>query len=94
MAETEAGLTIAEARKRKGLTQAQLGDIVGVQSTQVSHWETGMHAVPRHRVAAVADALDLTEDEVTSISTPSKRQLDRIEGKLDQVLDRLLGDES
>lgn len=32
---------IAEARKRKGLTQAQLAELVGVDQALVSRWESG-----------------------------------------------------
>jgi DNA-binding XRE family transcriptional regulator len=34
------------ARKRAGLTQAQLADRLEVQQQAVSHWETGKVSVP------------------------------------------------
>lgn len=51
------GLRIAEARKREGLTQAQLGEMVGTSQQIVANYETGTRHIPAWRLVCVADAL-------------------------------------
>ena len=58
------GNFIYELRQRKGLTQKQLGDMVGVTNKAVSKWETGA-ALPRiEYLRAIAAALGCTEEEL------------------------------
>lgn len=41
---------VAAARKAKGLTQAQLAKMVGVEQSMVSHWETGRLAPSKEKL--------------------------------------------
>lgn len=36
------GTKIADLRKKKGLTQAQLADLLNISNKTVSRWETGV----------------------------------------------------
>lgn len=55
---------IHEYLVRTGITDAELGDLVGVHQTQISRWKRGT-GVPRASfVSAIAEVLDLPEDEV------------------------------
>lgn len=42
MDETNIGAVISELRKRRGLTQERLAEMVGVSPPAVSKWETGV----------------------------------------------------
>lgn len=54
------GSNIAEHRRRRDLTQTELGQLVGVHFTTVSKWELGKVEPTRHHKAAVAKALRTT----------------------------------
>ena len=42
------GKFISENRKRKGLTQEQLGNILGVSNKTISRWENGVSQTKRY----------------------------------------------
>ncbi len=51
------GLRIAYRRMRLGLTQEQLGDLVGVTGSNISHWENARFVTPTEVIPALATAL-------------------------------------
>ncbi len=52
-------IAMAEARKRKGLTQVQLAKKVGMPQSQIARIESGNHNVTLGTLNRVASALDL-----------------------------------
>lgn len=57
-------IKIKAQRQAKNLTQAQLGKTLGVGASTVAMWEMG-EAMPRAgKLAALAEALDCTIDEL------------------------------
>ncbi len=64
------GEFIADRRKRKGLSQFQLGKLVGVTDKAVSKWENN-EAMPRlEHYIKLADILEFSlEEAMTSSST-------------------------
>jgi transcriptional regulator with XRE-family HTH domain len=95
------GKTIARRRRELGITQRELADRAGVrEASTVSRWERGERAP--NDLEVVARALESTAVEmlagITQGGQASRRsdddyraQLDRIEGKLDELLAILLG---
>lgn len=55
---------IAELRVAKQLTQEGLADILDLDKTAVSHWETGIARPDQSRLPAVAGALGVSVDEL------------------------------
>lgn len=55
------GDLIAIGRKAKGLTQAELGEIVGVTQVAINRYESGDREPDDHMVRSLAEALGLTE---------------------------------
>lgn len=53
-------LHIAEWRDKRGLTQQQLADRLGVSDVTVSRWETRRRKPDRNAQAAICEALDIT----------------------------------
>ncbi|MFE2073742.1 helix-turn-helix domain-containing protein [Streptomyces misionensis] len=53
------GLQIREARRRKGLSQMQLGERIGCDHKTISRWENGHHPPDLNDLLLVADALDV-----------------------------------
>lgn len=51
-------------RVRKGLSQEQLGKLIGVGYGAVSKWETGKTDPRFDKVSKLAKALDVSEDEI------------------------------
>jgi len=58
----QVGERIREARKRKGLSQEQLGEKLGLSFQAVSTWETGKFIPDADHLPALAKALDLSLD--------------------------------
>lgn len=56
---------IAEARKRSGKSQDVIAVEVGVNQTQISHWETAKLRVPPEKALALANALDVHPEEIS-----------------------------
>lgn len=55
---------IRELRQQRGITQAQLAALVGVQQNTASQWETGDRRPPSIILPRLADALGCTIDEL------------------------------
>lgn len=60
------GNFLAELRKEHNLTQAELGDKLGVTNKTVSRWETGNYMPPVEMLEALSDLYGLTINELLS----------------------------
>ena len=65
------GENIRKYRKKRGLTQGQLGDIIGVKNNTISQYEKGRNSPEQNMIYAIANALgvnvgDLFPDTTTS----------------------------
>lgn len=56
--ETSPGVVISRARQRKGWTQQQLADALGVYQVTVARWETDVHFPLRH-AGAIEEVLGI-----------------------------------
>jgi len=79
------GRRIAEARKREGLTQAQLGKALGVSQQVVADYENGSRHIPAWRLVRVADALGVDIMELLGRG----RQAPRKRGPTPKILKQL-----
>jgi transcriptional regulator with XRE-family HTH domain len=61
---TDFGQRMADARERAGLTQQQLAERLGTSQRAVAHWERDPVALRPDQIAAVADALNVSTDEL------------------------------
>ncbi|MBO5034619.1 MAG: helix-turn-helix transcriptional regulator, partial [Oscillospiraceae bacterium] len=66
--------TIAALRKEKGLTQEQLGALVGVSAQAVSKWEKG-GAPDVELLPAIADTLGVTMDTLFGRSADKREDI-------------------
>ena len=65
------GLKIKEARIAKGLTQQELGEIVGVQKSALAKYENGrVINIKRSTMQKIASALNIRPSELLFDSTP------------------------
>ena len=62
------GQRIAERRKALGLTQPELGNLIGQKQSAISHWETGGRAVEVENIIKLAAALNTTADHLMGIT--------------------------
>lgn len=68
------GQRIADQRKAQDLTQAQLGELVGVTQQQIASFETGRRRMPISTLPLLAKALAVSiESLVGEPSRPGKR---------------------
>jgi transcriptional regulator with XRE-family HTH domain len=93
----EIGRRIAEARKEAGgMTQEELGELVGVSVRSIAAWELGDVIPYRHlkeleKATGASAAWFLHGAESTDVRD---QQLDEISRKLDEILRRLDGEEA
>jgi transcriptional regulator with XRE-family HTH domain len=77
---------LAQLREAAGLTQAQLGERVGVHSSNIAFWELS-GTPPRGEVLPkLAQALNVTIDELLG-ATPPKPKKQAAKGRLQQVFE-------
>ncbi len=58
------GNLIANLRRGRGLTQSELGELLGVTNKTVSRWETGSYMPPAESMCELAKTLGVTVDEL------------------------------
>lgn len=58
------GESIAELRRAKGLTQAQLAEMIDLEQEAVSRWERGARVPTLHRLQQLSDALECSVDQL------------------------------
>ena len=69
----ELGQKIKEARLQKGLTQQELGDIVGLQKSAIAKYENGRVVnIKRSTLQKLAKALDLRGSDLIIESNPKE----------------------
>lgn len=82
------GTRIAERRKAQDLTQAQLGELVGITQQQIASFEIGRRRVPVSTLPLLAKALNVSIESL--IGTPTKATNKRGPApKLQQQLEQL-----
>lgn len=68
-------MDLKEARKRKGLTQEQVAELIGVSPITISRWEQGKVKPRQYQIAGISEAYGLDKNELdyqaTQISLPS-----------------------
>jgi transcriptional regulator with XRE-family HTH domain len=61
------GKRLAKFRKASGLTQEQLGDLVGVSKRVIAYYEGETKYPPAHLIAPLSKALNVSADELLGI---------------------------
>lgn len=57
-------MTLKEFREKKGLSQAELGNRVGLKQTTISQYENGSRKPKLAMAKKLADALDVSLDDI------------------------------
>ena len=87
---TPFGQRLADARKKAGLTQAQLGELLGLSQRAIAHWELGDTSAPLRpeQIEILAETFDVSIEELI-IGTPPRgeRAKPGPRGKLRKVFD-------
>lgn len=84
------GRRLAAIRKQRGVTQAQLGDAVGVSNRVIAYYETESDQPPGALLVDICQALKVSADELLGIKTPAQSKapkLARLMNRLQQVAD-------
>ena len=68
------GNYITELRNRKGLTQEQLGEKIGVTNKTVSRWETGKYLPPAEMLLAMSELFSVSVNEILSGKSLSREE--------------------
>lgn len=69
----EGGLVLSflSARKKAGLSQADVAEELGVSSAAVCQWETGRTVPDARKLPKIAELFGCTVDELLEIDTPT-----------------------
>ena len=103
----EIGLKIAQLRIKKGLTQKDLAERVGVKREIITYWENGQRDIAASKIISLAYALDVSCDEILLGIKPeyaniyneiglSQQAIEAIKGLSPQslrILNKLLSDD-
>ena len=91
MDQVKIGKLIAMLRKEKGLTQGELGEIVGVSDGAVSKWERGTTCPDISIIHLLSKTLGITSEELLSgeLSKETKSKLSRTK-KLKTILPQII----
>ncbi len=68
------GKTIAELRKKQGLTQEQLGEMLGISGQAVSKWEHGDSLPDVLLIPRICEVLFVTADELLSVPSAVQKK--------------------
>lgn len=84
------GSRIAQARKERGMTQQALAEALGIAQQTLGHYEVARARIAADLLPRLADALDLSLDELLkgqpTIRLPGKRgPASRLEQQLDAI---------
>ena len=81
------GERIINRRKELGLTQIQLGEMMGVTQQVIASYETARRQIPAWRVPNLAKALDLALEDMMGVngSTRKRGPKSKLEKQLDEV---------
>lgn len=60
---------IKDYRTKADLSQAELGNIIGVEQNTISTWETGEYSPPLKKLKKLAEYFNCTIDDLVSQST-------------------------
>lgn len=67
------GKRLHAAREQAGLTQTELGRLLGVSQRAIAHWERTPTALYPEQLEALAKALDISADELLGIKTTKSK---------------------
>ncbi|MDO4313901.1 MAG: helix-turn-helix transcriptional regulator [Eubacteriales bacterium] len=79
------GERVRSARKRKGLTQAQLAEVTGYSTQHISHIETGMTKLSIDCIVTLANELDVSLDYLL-VDSLEKREQGMLEERFGALL--------
>jgi len=77
------GEIIKNLRKKRGLTQGELAEILAVTAQSVSRWENGQSYPDIEQLPMIAEYFDITVDELMGRDGKTK---DRLERELHELL--------
>lgn len=80
------GAKIRELRKAKGITQERLGELSGIEPSNISHIERGVAKLSLPTLISIANALEATLDEIVY------GNLNKSSHVSVELIDRLLSD--
>jgi len=87
---TAFGSRLYAARLRAGLTQAELGERVGMSQRGIANWEIREHSSPNaEQLAKLADVLDVSVEDLVRGSAEKIRNKPGPKGKLVRVFDEV-----
>lgn len=81
LSKKEIGERVRELREERGLTQAELGELLDLTQSNISAIERGDRGVTIHQAVRVARMLRVSVDELLTGNKPSEEQPARIQDR-------------
>lgn len=57
-------MTLKEARKKRNLKQVEVAKIMGVSTSQISQWESGVNKITAKKLFELCDILRVSRDDI------------------------------
>lgn len=91
MANYELSNRIYELRTQKGLSQKELGAILGVSNKAVSKWETGTAIPKTETLIKLAEVFEISTEELLNMALPLQNTLTKEEGTVLNPINARIG---
>ena len=81
------GKRLVAAREQAGLTQAELGELLGVSQRAVAHWERTPTALYPEQLEALAKAVKISADELIGLKLPKGKagRKSQLQKRIEQI---------
>jgi transcriptional regulator with XRE-family HTH domain len=83
------GARIAQARKKKGLTQQQMADQLGIAQQTYAHYEVGDVRIPAFTLPLLGELLGMTPNDLLSQDGHPRKAKPGPSSKLEMQIERL-----
>lgn len=80
---------LTEFRKLKGMTQAQLGNAVGVSQRVIAYYENETDNIPANLLPKLATVLKISVDELLGLAKTQKQENNKLDSKFIKKWHRL-----
>ena len=77
---------IQQLRKRKGISQEELADRIGVSRQAVSKWESGQTSPDLEKIVLLSDCFEVTTDYLLKGVSPAQAQIEPAQTGSDQTV--------
>jgi transcriptional regulator with XRE-family HTH domain len=85
LSKKDLGRRLRTLRNSQGMTQAQLADLLGARSTNISDVERGDRGVTVQQIVKLARALNVSADDILGLTKSHARKNGKMPSRMDRI---------